>query len=115
MKQLFAYAAAKAALSNYSKGLSKNVSPSGLCGVGVSPGFTETSAATGLINELAKQSGTNLETARQGLMASLGGIPLGRPADPKEVAELIAFVASNRASAITGAEFVIDGGTVPTV
>lgn len=47
-------------------------------------------------------------------MKSLGGIPLGRPAKPREVAELIAFVVSSRAAAITGTEFVIDGGTVPT-
>ena len=47
-------------------------------------------------------------------MNSLGGIPIGRPAKPHEVADLVAFLASPRAKAITGAEYVIDGGTIPT-
>jgi NAD(P)-dependent dehydrogenase (short-subunit alcohol dehydrogenase family) len=47
-------------------------------------------------------------------MNGLGGIPLGRPAKPEEVADLIAFVASPRAASITGTEYIIDGGTVPT-
>ena len=48
------------------------------------------------------------------IMRSLGGIPIGRPARPREVAEHIAFVATPRAGAITGTEYVIDGGTLPT-
>ena len=109
-----AYAAAKAALNTYSKGLSKEVGPRGVRVLRVSPGFTETEAATRMIERLAIADGVNAETARQGLMRALGGIPIGRPNQPDEVADLIAFVASDRAATLTGSEFVIDGGTVPT-
>jgi NAD(P)-dependent dehydrogenase (short-subunit alcohol dehydrogenase family) len=110
-----AYAAAKAALANYSKGLSKEVSPKGVRVVRVSPGWVETDGAVGLVNELAAKQGTDYNGARTLLMNSLGGIPIGRPAKPDEVADLVAFLASSRAASITGTEYVIDGGTVPTV
>ncbi|MFG1264985.1 SDR family oxidoreductase [Xanthobacter aminoxidans] len=109
-----AYAAAKAALSTYSKSLSKEVTPQGVRVVRVSPGWVETEAAVALAERLADQAGTDLEGGKRIVMDALGGIPLGRPAKPREVADLIAFVVSLRASAITGAELVIDGGTVPT-
>ena len=110
-----AYAAAKAALSTYSKSLSKEVTPKGIRVVRVSPGWVETEAAVALAERLAKQAGTDYEGGKQIIMKSLGGIPLGRPAKPKEVADLITFLVSPRAAAITGTEYVIDGGTVPTV
>lgn len=110
-----AYAAAKAALSTYSKALSKEVTPKGVRVIRVSPGWVETETAVALAEHLAAQAGTDYEGGKQIIMNGLGGIPLGRPAKPTEVADLIAFLVSPRAASITGAEYVIDGGTVPTV
>jgi len=109
-----AYAAAKAALSTYSKSLSKEVSPKGIRVVRVSPGWIETEAAVRAAQRLADHAGTDYEGGKKIIMDSLGGIPLGRPAQPQEVSDLITFLVSPRAASITGAEYVIDGGTVPT-
>lgn len=104
-----AYAAAKA----YSKSLSKEVSPKGVRVVRVAPGWIETEASVALAERLAQQAGTDYEGGKQIIMESLGGIPIGRPSKPAEVANLIAFLASPLAATITGTEYVIDGGTIP--
>jgi len=109
-----AYAAAKAALSTYSKSLSKEVSPKGVRVVRVSPGWIETEAAVRLAERLAQEAGTDYDGGKRIIIDSLGGIPIGRPAKPEDVANLIAFLASDRAGTITGTEYVIDGGTIPT-
>ncbi|WP_108126948.1 SDR family oxidoreductase [Saccharospirillum mangrovi] len=109
-----AYAAAKAALSTYSKSLSKEVTPKGVRVVRVSPGWIETDGAVHLVQRTAADAGTDYAGGQKIIMDALGGIPLGRPAKPAEVADLILFLVSDRAAAISGAEFRIDGGTVPT-
>jgi NAD(P)-dependent dehydrogenase (short-subunit alcohol dehydrogenase family) len=109
------YAAAKAALTTYSKGLAKEVAPRGVRVNSVAPGFVETESAGHLIERIAADSGVSQDAARGQLMDSLGGIPLGRTGRPAEVAELVLFLVSDRAPYIVGSEHTIDGGTVSTV
>src|SRR5689334_12559312 len=110
-----AYAAAKGALSTYNKGLANEVGPKGVRVNMISPGFIETSGAYGMIVQLAQSSGITEGAARQQIMNMIGGIPIGRPGAPEEVAELVAFLASDRAASIHGVDYIIDGGTMPTV
>jgi NAD(P)-dependent dehydrogenase (short-subunit alcohol dehydrogenase family) len=110
-----AYAAAKGALSTYSKSLSKEVTPKGVRVLRVSPGWIETEASVAFAERMGTQAGTDYEGGKKIVMEWLGGIPLGRPAQPQEVADLITFLVSPRAASVAGSEHVIDGGTVPTV
>lgn len=89
------YSAAKAALRNYSKGLSKSVASNNVRVNMVSPGFIETSGAKKMIAEFQKNSGILEEVARKQIMNMIGGVPLGRTGKPEEVAELVAFLASD--------------------
>jgi len=110
-----AYAAAKGALNTYNKGLANEVGPKGVRVNMISPGFIETSGAHGMIVQLSRSGGISEDAARQQIMNMIGGIPIGRPGQPEEVAELVAFLASDRAASIHGADYIIDGGTMPTV
>ena len=109
------YAAAKAALRTYSKSISKELGPKGVRVNVVSPGWIMTGASVDFLKRLQAANGGTVEEARQVVLDALGGIPIGRAAEPYEVADLIAYLASDRAAAIHGAEFIIDGGTVRTV
>ncbi len=109
------YAAAKAGLINYSKSLSNEVASKGIRVLTVSPGWIMTMAAERMMERIAESSNITIDQATQSVMDALGGIPYGRPAQPKEVAELVGFLVSPRAGYLTGTEYVIDGGTIPTV
>ena len=109
------YAAAKAALANYSKALANELAPSGIRVNAVSPGFIETESAHQMVVETADLDGTNLDTARTKIMDSIGGIPIGHPGRPQDIGELVAFLLSDRAGYLVGAEYVADGGSIRTV
>ena len=109
------YAAAKAGLINYSKSLSNEVASKGVRVLTVSPGWIMTDSAERMMERISQSSGITIEEATQSVMNALGGIPMGRTAHPEEVAELVGFLVSSRANYLTGSQFVIDGGTIPTI
>jgi NAD(P)-dependent dehydrogenase (short-subunit alcohol dehydrogenase family) len=106
------YAAAKAALANYSKSLSNELAPKGIRVNAVCPGYIETESAYRMAAEIGSMNNISIDEARTQIMESIGGIPLGSPGRPADVGELVAFLVSDRAAYIAGAEYVIDGGSV---
>jgi NAD(P)-dependent dehydrogenase (short-subunit alcohol dehydrogenase family) len=108
--QIAHYAAAKAALTSYAKALALELAPDGVRVNTVSPGMTMTSAVQDALGMIASAQGIDIETAKQALIGQMGGIPLGRPGNPAEIAEVVAFLVSDRASWITGSDFAVDGG-----
>jgi NAD(P)-dependent dehydrogenase (short-subunit alcohol dehydrogenase family) len=110
-----AYGAAKAALTNYSKELATEFGPHGIRVNTIVPGYIETSGARERIGRIAQSQGLDPAAARQALIDGIGGIPLGRPGRPEEVASLVCFLASPLASYITGAQLYADGGNLPVI
>jgi NAD(P)-dependent dehydrogenase (short-subunit alcohol dehydrogenase family) len=111
------YGAAKAALVNLTKTLAQEFGPQGIRVNAVSPGPVATDlwlGEHGVAATVAKVTGVDAETARQTIIAGIGGFATGRFTTPQEVATLIAFLASDRAGNITGANYLIDGGLIKT-
>ncbi|WP_406434518.1 oxidoreductase [Streptomyces sp. NBC_01589] len=112
------YTASKAALTNFSKALSKEVGPQGVRVNTISPGPVETDmwlGEGGMAATVADAMGVDTETARERIIDSIGGFATGRFTRPDEVADLVVMLASDRTGNITGADFVIDGGLIKTL
>ncbi len=104
--------AANAALMLATAGLGAAYAGRAVRVVGVSPGLTETSrVAEGLAAE-ARLSKISVDEARQ---RSVGRIPVGRLASPREIADAVVFLASPKASYVTGVTLSVDGGKDPVV
>ena len=111
-----AYNTAKAALTALGKALAEEFGPAGVRVVTVSPGPVRTAVwegPGGLGAQLAAAASTEHQEFLAQAPAAMG-MTTGRFAEPEEVAQLIAFLASAQAASITGADFLIDGGLVKT-
>jgi NAD(P)-dependent dehydrogenase (short-subunit alcohol dehydrogenase family) len=109
------YSAAKAALTNFCKSLSKEVGPRGIRVNTVSPGPVATElwlGDDGVAATIARDRGG--DAAAVAASAAAGAVT-GRFTRPAEVADLVVFLASDRAANITGADVTIDGGLITTL
>jgi NAD(P)-dependent dehydrogenase (short-subunit alcohol dehydrogenase family) len=104
--------AANAALMLATAGLGAAYAPRGVRVVGVNPGLTETGRVAGRLQAESQAQGISLEEARA---RSVARIPMGRMADPAEVASTVLFLASDRASYVTAVTVAMDGGQNPLV
>ncbi len=112
------YGAAKAALINLTKALSQEFGPRGIRINDVSPGPVSTDlwlGAHGVAETVGKAMGVDAATARDRVIASIGGFATGRFTTPEEVAALVVMLASERTANVTGSNYVIDGGLIKTL
>jgi len=108
------YSSAKAALNAYSKALANELGSKGIRVNVVSPGVVKTPLMLDFIETIAKSSTSTVDEAFQAVMDKVG-VPVGRMAEPEEIANLVAFLVSSEAAYITGTNYSIDGGALPTL
>ena len=111
------YGAAKAALVNLTKALAQEFGARGVRVNAVSPGPVATDlwlGEHGVAETVAAATGVDADTAREQVIAGLGGFATGRFTTPEEVATLITLLASPRLGNVTGSNYVVDGGLIKT-
>lgn len=112
------YSAAKAALTNYAKAVSEEYAAQGIRANVVSPGVVRTplwTAPGGFAEIVGAQSGATPQEVLDTVLPQTMAVATGRVSEPEEVADLVVFLASDKARNITGADFVIDGGTLKSI
>lgn len=101
--------AVRAGVTGFAKTLAAELAPERITVNCVAPGYTRTARVVELADATAKREGI---TAAEVDRRTLAAVPMGRMGDPREVAEAVAFLASERASYITGQTLVVDGGCI---
>ena len=112
------YGAAKAAMSNLTQALSEEFASQGIRVNTVSPGPVRTpwwTDAGGVADMIADQAGTDRESAMATVAPEMMQLVTGRLADPQEIADVVALLASPRSGSTTGADFAVDSGFVKAV
>jgi len=108
------YGASKAAVVNLTKSLAQEFGPKGIHVNAVSPGPVSTELWLGVAQTVGKAMGVDADTARERIVAGLGGFATGEFTTPEEVATLVVLLASDRTANVTGANYIIDGGLIKT-
>jgi len=96
-----------AAVSNIAKNLSDQVAKDGILVNCIHPGTTRTPRQDMVLRRQAQDAGVSVEEAERRAVA---GIPIGRMVEPEDIADLVLFLVSDRASAITGQTIAVEGG-----
>ncbi|MGA2373110.1 MAG: glucose 1-dehydrogenase [Candidatus Korobacteraceae bacterium] len=110
------YNASKAAMNNLTKSLSKAYATDAILVNAISPAFIMTPLLSNMLQKMANEQGTRLEEAIARFLANnRPHIEVKRPGEPKEVASAVVFLASEKASFITGTNLRVDGGSVASV
>jgi 3-oxoacyl-[acyl-carrier protein] reductase len=110
------YNASKAALINLTKSLAKTYGQEGILVNAVSPAFVMTPLVEDMLAEAAQESGGSIEDAEAAFLEeSRPHIVVGRSGAAEETAAVVAFLASERASFVTGSNYRVDGGSVASI
>jgi len=110
------YCAAKAGVLSFAKGLSRSYASEGLLVNTVSPAFIHTPMTDAMMDKRAKQLGTSFDEAIESFLdEERPYMELHRRGEPEEVANVVAFLCSDRASFVNGSNYRVDSGSVATI